>query len=282
MRHGDPVHHARPEPGAPLLASRRRDGARPARRAGRDRRRVRAPAAPVHDASCIDSRPQRVVQPVRGRRAGAGCRRATSTSTFASAQRLVRASDAFHAVRNATLRAAARRDARHRRRIGFGQDDARHGAARAAADRERRDHARRRRASTTPTARRCARCAGACRWCSRTRSRRCSPRMTIEQIVGEGVGAAHAGARPSERDAQAHRRHARRGRPVGGATASADVLDALSARILGRPAPAHRDRARGRAAAGGAGARRADVGARRVGAAAGAEAARRAAGAATA
>ena len=57
---------------------------------------------------------------------------------------------------------------------------------------------------------------------------------------------------------------------------------ALSARVLGRPAPAHRDRARGRAATRGAGARRADFRARRLGAAAGAGAARPSCSAATA
>ena len=59
-----------------------------------------------------------------------------------------------------------------------------------------------------------------------------------------------------------------------GAAAIERPADALSARVLRRPAPAHRDRARGRAASGGAGARRADLGARRLGAAAGAEAPR--------
>jgi microcin C transport system ATP-binding protein len=68
-------------------------------------------------------------------------------------------------------------------------------------------------ASTTPTANTCAPCAGACRWCSRTRLRRCRPRMTIGQIVGEGLALHRPNwARPSARKAGAG--HAGRSGPV--------------------------------------------------------------------
>ena len=143
-------------------------------------------------------------------------------------------------------------------------------------DRRRRPAHRQRR----PRAR-CARCAGACRWCSRTRSRRCRPRMTVGQIVGEGL-ALH---RPELGAGRARRAGARRCSTRSGLSASARRgrrAAALSARVLRRPAPAHRHRARGGAAARGAGARRADLGARRLGAAAGAGAAGRAAARATA
>ena len=72
-----------------------------------------------------------------GRRAACWSRRATSTSTSTSAQGWFRKRSLRRRARR-DARAAARRDARHRRRIGLGQDDARHGAARAAADRRRR------------------------------------------------------------------------------------------------------------------------------------------------
>ena len=95
-----------------------------------------------------------------------------------------------------------------------------------------------------------------------------SPRMTVGQIVGEGLALHRPELGAAERDALvlqmldevglgARRRRGRRAR-------------ALSARVLGRPAAAHRDRPRGGAAARGPGARRADLGARRLGAAAGA------------
>ena len=88
----------------------------------------------------LASRPVRVVQPIAPTRR-CWCRRATSASRSASRAAGSRAA----ASRRCGARPAAepRRDARHRRRIGVGQDDARHGAARAAADRERRDRGRR-------------------------------------------------------------------------------------------------------------------------------------------
>ena len=89
----------------------------------------------------INSRPQREVRPIAADAPilAAAQRR---QRRFRVDQRLVRqGSVPRRAQRDA--RAEARRDARHRRRVGIGQDHARDGAARVAADRRRRGHARR-------------------------------------------------------------------------------------------------------------------------------------------
>ena len=129
-----PVHHARPEPRAALHPSGRRDGARHARRAGLDRPTCsRARAHPyTQQAHQQPAAARRAAG--RRRRAGARSRPTASTSTSASRQGWFAQA---HVPRGAPrdARAAPRRDARHRRRVGVGQDDARHGAARAAADR---------------------------------------------------------------------------------------------------------------------------------------------------
>ena len=106
----------------------------------------------------------------------------------------------FVAVRNATLGAAPRRDARRRRRVGLGQDDARNGAARAAADRRRRG-AGRRRAHGQRAARRPARHAqahaggipGSVRIAQPAHDRRPDRRR------GTGSASARAGDEPSAR-----------------------------------------------------------------------------------
>ena len=169
LRDGDPVHHARLEPGAPLLAPRRRDGARAARRAGHTNEVFSHPRHPVHDQA--HQQP-----PAADRAAGAGgragaCRRQRRQRRLLLEQGLVREGGVPRGARRDAV-AAPRRDARHRGRVGIRQDHARHGAARAAADQRRLDHASTASASTTRAAPRCARCAGACRSCSRTRSRR--------------------------------------------------------------------------------------------------------------
>ena len=89
-------------------------------------------------------------------------------------------------------------------------------------------------------------------------------------IVGEplrrlGAGAGRAARQRVARDADAGRPAARRRRP-------------LPARVLRRPAPAHRDRARARRRAARRRLRRGDLGARRVGAGADPQPARRSAG----
>ncbi len=75
-----------------------------------------------------------------------------------------------------------------------------------------------------------------------------SPRMTIEQIVGEGLALHMPDLTKEERRKRILDMLAEVGlSEQGGVT---DVLDALSARVLGRTAAAHRHRARGRAASG--------------------------------
>jgi microcin C transport system ATP-binding protein len=79
----------------------------------------------------------------------------------------------FVAVKDATLAAAARRNAGHRGRVGSGKTTL--GMALLALQPISGGRSCRwaTSASTTPTASTCAPCAGACRWCSRTRLRRC-------------------------------------------------------------------------------------------------------------
>jgi hypothetical protein len=86
------------------------------------------------------------------------------------------------------------------------------------------------------------------------------PRQTVDRILAEPLAIHGIGRR---RDA--HRARARRGRPGPGLPLP------LPAPALGRPAPAHRDCARADPGAAGAAARRADLGAGRVGAGRGAE-----------
>ena len=165
---------------------------------------------------------------------------------------------------------AARRDARHRRRIRIGQIDA--GALHRAADRSGRrlDRARR-------------------QGLGEADARGCPPRnpaypdgvsgsVRVAQSAPQGGRTGRAGSdRARHAAGQGDRRRqgivrAGRARSIG--------RRPLSARILRRPAPAHRAGARAGAAARRAGRRRAGLGARRLGAGAGAEAARRTAPAA--
>ena len=183
-----------------------------------DTREVFARPRHPYTIKLINSRPQRAVRPVPRGRADPRRRAATSTSTSSSAKGWF-GKDVFHAVRDATL------ELKRGETLGIvgesGSGKTTLGMALlalqpiAAGERHARRHAPRRRRPR----RRCARCAGGCRSCSRTRSRRCRPRMTIEQIVGEGV-ALHMPELSTERAPPAHPRHAGRGRAVGGGTAS--------------------------------------------------------------
>ena len=271
--HGAALHHPRPQPGAPLHPPRRRDGARPAGRERADRGGVRAPAARATPQGCS--------------RAG---RSAWSQPVAADAPVLVEARDVARQLRRSP-------------RGWFAQAPLRRGAA----ARRCSCAAARRSASSANRGRARRRSAWRCSRCSRSptaRSRSTAQRIDdADRDDAARDAPAHAGRVPgSVRLAQpAHDGRPDRRRGPGAAPARArrapsatrwslQMLDevglgararrgrrarALSARVLGRPAPAHRDRARGRAAARGAGARRADLGARRLGAAAGAGAARR-------
>ena len=87
-------------------------------------------------------------------------------------------------------------------------------------------------------ARSCAACAGGCRWSSRTRCRSLDPRQTVESMLSRG----HEGARARSATRRAHRTRLR------------ELLDAVGlprhgaapvpARVLRRPAAAHRHRPR--------------------------------------
>ncbi len=100
-----------------------------------------------------------------------------------------------------------------------------------------------------------------------------SPRMSIGDIVGEGL-------KVHEPTAFAGRARQARGRGAGGSRARCGDAQPLPARILRRPAPAHRGRPRHGAGAGLRHARRADLGARHERAGAGGRPAARAAAAA--
>ena len=215
VRHGDPVHHPRPQPGAPLLPPRRRDGARPAGRAGRDREGVRAAAGPLHDQADQQPAAARRAAGAR-RRAGAGRRQGRQRGLRVRA-RLVRQGRVPRRARR-DAGTEARRDAGHRRRIRLGQDHAGHGAAGAAAggrrQRDARRHAHRQRrpdhaAGDAPA--HAGGVPGPVRLAVAADDRRADRRR--------GRRAAHARA-DGRRAPSAHPRHAGRGRPVRGARAS--------------------------------------------------------------
>ncbi len=164
-------------------------------------------------------------------------------------------------------RRAARRDGRHRRRIGLGQVDGR--ALHRAADRADR---RARSGSATSTWRTCR--SGRLRPHRRTRADRVPGPLPLAQSAAHGRRLDHRRARSTS----ACRRPSamtRARRADGAGRACPGCARPLSAPVLGRPAPAHLHRARARHGAGAADRRRAGVGARRLGAGAGAQAARR-------
>ena len=161
--------------------------------------------------------------------------------------------------RRPLARPQARRDPRHRRRVGLGQDHLRHGAA---ADRQAHQRPRRlprRGHRELLAASRCSTCARGCRSSSRTPSPRSTRACRCAQIIEEGlivngIGAGRARPVRAGQGGAARRRPARHHHL------------ALPARVLRRPAPAPRHRPRHRARARVHPARRADLGPRPLGA----------------
>ena len=180
------------------------------------------PQRPVHAAADQQPAAARGARRLPAGRPGPRRRRQASASTFGRRAGWF-GKDVFTRRARRHARVEARRDARHRRRVRLRQDDARHGAARAAARRRGRACTLDGERIDTPTGRRCARCGGGCRWCSRTRSASLSPRMTDRADRRRGPRAAPARA-STRRAPAAHRRDARRG----GAVEAAGLTDVLT------------------------------------------------------
>ena len=109
--------------------------------------------------------------------------------------------DHVKAVDGVDLAAPRRPDGRRRRRVRLGQDDARpralpHDLV------EGRDHLRGRADRPALASRRCAPCASASRSSSRTRSARSRPRMSIADIIGEGLAVHEPQLSAEARDAR--------------------------------------------------------------------------------
>ena len=158
--------------------------------------------------------------------------------------------------RRRRLRDHARRDLQPRRRVGLRQDDARPHGHPADAVRPTAGSCSTATSSPTWTRTTCGPCAAGCRSSSRTRSGRSTRGCPISDIIGEGLLA--QGLTRPQGARQARRGRARARRPP------ARVHPPLPARVLGRPAAAHRRRPGARARAGLHRRGRAGVGARRV------------------
>ena len=195
-------------------------------------------------------------------------RRPIAPAAFSGAARRV-----TPAVKDVVAQPAARRDARHRRRIRLGQIDA--GALHRAADRSgyRLDHARWQRLGKDDARGNVRRETRHIQMVFQDPFASLNPRRKAGELVAQGPIVHGTPRAQAIAEAQGTVR-AGRARSV--------VRRPLSARILRRPAPAHRPRARAGAEAGRAGRGRAGLGARRLRAGAGAEAARRIARAARA
>ncbi len=113
-------------------------------------------------------------------------------------------------------------------------------------------------ASTTCSPARCGRCAGACRWCSRTRSRASIRACGCATSLPSRSGI--SGSPRSSADIEA-----RIDALMDKVRLPRDAAEPLAARVLRRPAPAHRHRPRARRRAGPHRVRRGGLRARRLG-----------------
>ena len=122
----------------------------------------------------LASEPKGVAKPLRGRRRDRARRATTSRSPSPCSRGGAFRGPIFdlRRVDNLSLDLQARRDPRHRRRVGLGQDHLRQALIRLIGKPGRRDLLRRRAHRRPTTARRCSRCARACRSSSRTPSPR--------------------------------------------------------------------------------------------------------------
>ena len=160
--------------------------------------------------------------------------------------------------RRRVLRDRARRDAGAGRRVRLRQVDGRPRHPAAVRHHRRPGGARRPAHRRSLSRQRCGRCAAACRWCSRTRSR-ASIRACACATSWPSRSAISASPNPppsSKRRVDGADRH---GAPA------ARRAEPLAARILRRPAPAHRHRAGARGRARPDRLRRGGLGARRLG-----------------
>jgi microcin C transport system ATP-binding protein len=148
--------------------------------------------------------------PVSDRRAGRSWRPTTSRSGSRSSAAAAPHGRPHQGGRRRRHRGARGRDARRRRRIRLGQDDARPGAP--AADLVGGPDRLPRQAIEGSASRRCGRCGARCRSCSRTPTARSARACRSAEIVEEGLTVQSPDL--SVRRASAARRAARcRGRP---------------------------------------------------------------------
>ena len=251
------AHHPRPDRGAAVRRPRLRHAARRGARIRTDRADLHRATAPLHPAAAR-LRAQGRRQPLRARRRDrAEGRRRPRHLHAAPGRRVPRHQLRPAGGRRPLARPQARRDPRHRRRVGLGQDHLRHGAAadRQADQRPRRLPRRGHRELRAPAD--------------------AAPALAdADRVPGPVLLAqpAHVGA-PAHRGGADRQRHRRRpARPVrageGGAARRRPPRHhhlALPARVLRRPAPAPRHRPGDRARARVHPARRADLGPRPLG-----------------
>ncbi len=269
-RHGaaadHPRSHDRAQDGRPRL---RHDAGRD-RRERRDRRDLRPPAASLY-APAARGRAQGQGGAGRSGRAGAGRGRQDQGLVPDPPRPAPPGQGLCQGGRRRLAGAARRRDPGGRRRKRLGQDDARPGAVAPARLRGRHPLRRaRHRAARSRSG--CGRCGARCRSSSRTPIRACRRACRSRRSSARGCRSTALAAQRG-RAAAADRGDAGRSRARPGGRRP------LPARILRRPAPARRDRPRAGAEAALHRARRADLGARHVGAGADRRAVARLAGA---